>query len=443
MINPSFREVSLPWFLCRGDVKHVSAFEGLRLAGPRDRGECPEKPNVLFVFPDELKDRANTLFKALRDGIGPFSGAQKLLGFQLEKERMARVESFKAPNIYASSNVKNYEIAIGNFLKALKVGAKPDLAIIIHPKTDRTQEHNPYLATKFPLLAANIPTQVVTCELIDSENNFKWSVGNIALQMFAKMGGIPWIIQTDLSEDSIIVGINRASVITRGKREVKRHYGFASVFSSQGVYRETRLFPPAEDWRSYLVGFKNSIQTAIADWATHGKSKVNLILNVTKEIGRDETKILEESLEAGKSKGVRDYAVLKLTNSENFLIFDTQREDSFAPPKGTMVQLGDKRAILQVNGVTREGRSVGRAGAGEPWQIKLLVKSDGAPSFANLCTHTLALSGMNWRGLNAQETPVSIAYPERAAELLARFAEAGFDVSSLKDAKVMKRVWFL
>jgi hypothetical protein len=192
-----------------------------------------------------------------------------------------------------------------------------------------------------------------------------------------------------------------------------------------------------------LSGFETCIETAIAEWAKTKQSKVNLILNVTKEIGHDETTILKECLKAAGAKGVKEYAVLKLTNSENFLIFDPHREESFTPPKGIMVSLGDRRAILQVNGVTKEGRTVGRAGVGEPWQIRLLAQSNGAPSFSTLCTHILALSGMNWRGLNAHETPVSIEYPERAAELLARFAEAGLDVAQLKESKVMRRVWFL
>jgi hypothetical protein len=50
---------------------------------------------------------------------------------------------------------------------------------------------------------------------------------------------------------------------------------------------------------------------------------------------------------------------------------------------------------------------------------------------------------MNWRALNAQEAPISIRYPEMAAELLARFGAEGFDIAALKDSPALKRVWFL
>jgi len=86
----------------------------------------------------------------------------------------------------------------------------------------------------------------VTSDLIDNENTFKWSVGNIALQLFAKMGGVPWIIRTGLSEDCIVVGINRATVVSPNRRELDRHYGFASVFGRDGVYRETRTLSTGE-----------------------------------------------------------------------------------------------------------------------------------------------------------------------------------------------------
>jgi hypothetical protein len=439
----SFENIVLPHVICRGESEFQLAFEGLRLRGPYDIGQCPRRPHILFVFPDELKDHANRLFKALREGIGPFTGTQKFFGFELSKERSSRVASFSAPSIYVAKSVQKYDEAIKSHLAGLEKGPKPDIAIIIHPRSERNQECNPYLIAKYPLLAAGISTQVVTSDLIDNENTFKWSVGNIALQLFAKMGGVPWIIRTGLSEDCIVVGINRATVVSPKRRELDRHYGFASVFGRDGVYRETRLFPPANGWNQYLAGFQKSIEQAISDWSKFSKKPVSLVLHVTKEIGRDETTILQKCLSAAGTAKVHDYAVLKLTSSENFLIFDRDNDETFAPPKGILVQLSDRRAILQTNGVVKESRTVGRGGPGEPWQIRLLQHSPDAPPFSRLATVTLALASMNWRALNAQEAPVSIRYPEMAAELLARFAAEGFDIAALTDSPALKRVWFL
>ncbi len=439
----SFEQVTLPKVICRGDAEFNLSFEGLRLKGPYDQGQCPKKPSVLFVFPDELKEHANKLFKALREGIGPFTGTQKFFGFEMSKERMSRVGSFSAPNVLLAKAVQKYDDAIRRHLVNLAKGQNPDIAIIIHPRSERTQEHNPYLITKYPLLAAGIPTQVVTSDLIDNESTFKWSVGNIGLQLFAKMGGVPWIIRSGLSEDCIVVGINRATVASREKAELRRHYGFASVFGRDGVYKETRLFPPAVGWNEYLASFQKSIQDALTDWAKISKRPVSLVLHVTKEIGRDETSLLQKCLsDAGPTK-VRDYAVLKLTSSENFLIFDRDNEETFTPPKGILIHLSDRRAIIQTNGVVKDSRTVARIGCGEPWQIRLLRQSEGAPAFSDLATVTLALAGMNWRALNAQEAPVSVRYPEMAAELLARFAAEGFDIPALSESPALKRPWFL
>jgi len=439
----TFEQIALPRVICRGESEFNLAFEGLRLKGPYDMGQCPRKPNILFIFPDELKDHANRLFKALREGIGGFTGTQKFFGFELLKERTSRVASFSAPNIHIVKSVQKYDEAIRRHLAGLGKSQKPDMAIIIHPRSERTQEHNPYLITKYPLLAAGIPTQVVTSDLIDNENTFKWSVGNIALQLFAKMGGVPWIIRSELSEDCIVVGINRATVTSREEGVLRRHYGFASVFGRDGVFKETRLFPPATGWNEYLTGFQKSIDEAIVDWAKTSKKSVSLVLHVTKEIGREETTILHKSLIAAGREKVRDYAVLKLTSSENFLILDRENDETFTPPKGILVHLSNRRAILQTNGVVKESRTVGRIGCGEPWQVRLLQNSPGAPSFSKLATVTLALASMNWRALNAQEAPVSVRYPEMAAELLARFASEGFDILALTSSPALKRVWFL
>ena len=37
-----------------------------------------------------------------------------------------------------------------------------------------------------------MPLQVISAQLIQRRDQFKWSVSNIALQIFTKLGGIPW-----------------------------------------------------------------------------------------------------------------------------------------------------------------------------------------------------------------------------------------------------------
>ena len=125
-----------------------------------------------------------------------------------------------------------YHQAIEQRLQSRSLDA--DLALIIHRRTERADQINPYLSSKFPLLRSNVPTQLVAEQLLERTDTFQWSAANIALAMFAKMGGHPWAVESPLSDDTL-VGINRATV---GK---SRFYGFASTFAHNGIYLGTRL----------------------------------------------------------------------------------------------------------------------------------------------------------------------------------------------------------
>jgi hypothetical protein len=105
--------------------------------------------------------------------------------------------------------------------------------------------------------------------------------------------------------------------------------------------------------------------------------------------------------------------------------------------------LEKNRGILQIAGIDARNSPLGRIVTSSPVQIRLLSTSAATPSWDILCGHILALSAMNWRGLNADSSVVTISYPRVVAEFFGRFEEAGFDVSALKDVAVMKRPWFL
>ena len=395
---------------------------------------------MLFVFAEEFKDHANRLFLALKNGIGPFRGVEQWFRFSLATDRVLRVKSFSVSGLPTKDAANRYGEAIEEFLES---GERVELAFVLHPKTDTEEAHSPYYYSKFPLLSANIPTQSVTTELLDTKDLFQWSAGNIALQAFAKMGGTPWAIATGMSEDSLIVGINRATVIDRNTGEVARWWGFATVFSHDGVYQGTTLFPPADTRAGYLATLKEAVTEGLASWRQHVGTPTNLVIHIKKGIGKDEVEVVEQCLRNSDTSVVRAYSIVRLSDRTGMLLFDPTDRDGRIPPSGVAMMLTPHRAILQVAGRDPSGRSVGRVIASEPLQVRREYATDDAPGFPSLCTQVVALSSMNWRGLNAEASPVSIQYPRRVADILAHFDQAGFDLRKLRDVPSLSRAWFL
>lgn len=440
-MNLNYFQLQRAQYVFANGKRALSAFQGLRSAGPHAHGACPVEPSVLFVYPEQLKQEARKLYLSLRDGIGPFQGTNALLRFQLPAAKVKLLHDFSIKDATHHEAAANYATAIQTWLESNE--ERPDIALILHPRTDRDNDDNPYLSSKFPLLRAGIPSQVVTTDLLARNDLFQWSAATIALAMFAKMGGEPWAIASELSEDSIIVGINRATVRSKDPGKPVRYFGFASTFSHNGLYLGTKLFKPADSKPAYLAGLREALVNTLALWRDEaGGSPANLIIHVRKEVRREETSIINEVLAAADPGLVRSYAILKLTETEHTLISNPSQKDNQLPPPGILVRLSGHRGILQITGVEEQERSLGRI-VSHPVQIRLLESSDGAPRFLELCTHVLAMAAMNWRALNAEASPVSTKYPQLVAELLGRFTEAGFDVEELSDLPVMRRPWFL
>jgi hypothetical protein len=437
VIQPAFtyQRLPRPSYLFANDQRFASALSGLRVAGPYSVGDCPKEPRILFVFPDELRDKANQLFLALKNGVGPFRGTESLLRVQLSAGAVKRLQPFSVQNMPHDHAATAYRSAIEKYLATNHLDI--DLALVIHKKTERTdQTGNPYLTSKFPLLVRNIPTQVVTEELLERAETFQWSVANIALAMFAKMGGQPWAVESGLSDDTLVVGINRATV---GQ---SRLYAFASIFAHNGTYLGTTLSKPANDRATYLQALRSTVTDSLTEWRDRFGTPVNLVLHMRKEASKEELEVIETCIRSVSTDIVRAHVALRLAPGDYMAIIDPQNETG-TPPLGTYIQLGSHRAMLQISGQDPDGSAFGRIVNSGPWHINRLYESANAPPLDVLCTHILALSAMNWASLNAEASPVTIKYPAELAELLGRFAEAGFDLGELRDLSVLRRVWFI
>lgn len=89
-----------------------------------------------------------------------------------------------------------------------------DVAIVLVPTNE--DESNPYSIFKTAWAEKNIPSQMIsvkTAELFaKKDKNAVWYMQNIALGIFAKSGGIPWIVDDVPGEIDCFVGIDVATL---------------------------------------------------------------------------------------------------------------------------------------------------------------------------------------------------------------------------------------
>lgn len=95
----------------------------------------------------------------------------------------------------------------------------------------RTDLNSPYYIIKELLFSKGIPVQMVDTDIL---KNPDWKDLNLALNITAKCGVIPWVLPDKLPDADFFVGL---SYTQHPDRKIDRHMAFANVFSNYGRWQ--------------------------------------------------------------------------------------------------------------------------------------------------------------------------------------------------------------
>ncbi len=410
----------------------MHAYQGLRQYGPFDSSQVylPDH-SVLFVFPESLRVLARKLVMALGRGHQTFPGFGQMFRVPFTNDHIESLViqgDFSSPSAAASSY--RDEIARWNSESHL---TDPKLALVLVPHSERWETERPYYEAKASFARLGIPTQMVTAELLQNDREFTWSVANIALAVFAKLGGVPWVVESPSNDQDLVIGIGRAEV--RGSTGSRRIFGYALSFTSNGVYRQTWSFTPTADEETYLERLEEAVTSALTSTREADEPFRRLVIHLGKRTGWREAVAARSAM---TNAGITlPLALMRLDDSSLYDIADG-RADTLAPPKGIAVRLGGRQMLLQSEGVSTTGAPSG------PLLIELDERSDVGPeSLEDLVSQTFRLAHANWRAFNARSQPVTLVYGELLARLVGYLEEvATWDPTLLRN-DLRDRPWFL
>lgn len=438
-----FKAYTLPpvTFAFRDNICRPDRFRGLQELGPFQRPTTNGPPKFGFVFPSGYREQANRLFLALKNGLGHFRGVENAFRFPLQKDQVFPVTGF---SIQKGANPKDtariYADAVLSWTK--RNSERPDMFFVLHPRTSKWEQESPYYQCKALLLQEGLLSQDVTFELLNDRSKFEWSVANIALAAFVKLGGIPWIVSGEDSEQDLIIGIGSASLYDPEKRQRTRFIGFTACFSARGVFKFVSLANVAQSREEYLAMLENVVSSSLEKAEQLGSSVTSLTLHVPKEMGWDETASIEKAVKKHTTKHLPQISVVKITDESNFFIVDEQSSEG-VPRRGTVSQVSDEDYMLYT-----EGREENLS-----WRYRMPTALHITPQGPHFATQQMAevirqiydLSQVNWRGFNAQSRPISILYGGLIANILSHVPVS--EVENLYQDKARKsleeRMWFL
>jgi hypothetical protein len=452
-------------FASDGSALDEFPFRGLDRFGPFDSRTFDKKtPRLMVVMPDDCRADAEAFERRLLDGMakeGQKRFARGLVGiYGLSKVVPQRV-AVRVPRQGAHDVGQHYVAAIG---EALDPSKPPDVGLIVVRDGDAfTDSDNAYLAAKAYLLSQGVPTQEIRLSTMRGNTaGLPYILENIAVALYAKLGGSPWtVVPTMPVAEEIVIGMG---VAEDGSRfETRRRYaGITTVFRSDGTYVLAAASPRChlDQFPAVLTDFVSQTLrrlSTIRGWQEG--DLVRLVFHAHQPLKRTDIGELVARAVSQLGSGVQfETAFLTIRRDHPFKVADPDepgREKavqltgggfgrrvvgSRVPARGTVVHLGDTRRLLCVSGsvlVKREG---------EPIPQPLLVELHSTSTYRDLDALTRQVfhaTGLSWRSMLPVGEPVTIFYSHLIADLLARLDGVAHWSDALLDTKLRRSRWFL
>ena len=310
-------------------------------------------------------------------------------------------------------------------------------------------------------MRSGVPVQAMQLETIEKEDGRIYTLNNLALGSYAKIGGIPWVISTrGVATHELVIGIGATEIGTSRLSEWTRYIGFTTIFQGDGRYLvwETTREATYEDYpEALLKSLQKSIRFVQMQNRWEIGDDVRLIFHVYKPLKRVEIKAVKQLVEGLLKDYSVEFAFLDVSHYHPFQIFDpnqsgitygsygtwgsSPKKGVFVPKRGTAILLGPNMALLQLVGVNEVKHS--EQGIPRPLLFELHRDSDFS-DLTYLVRQAFHFSFMSWRSFFPSHEPVTILYSRWIASMLGNLkAVPDWDKAALDLMRDRRAMWFL
>jgi len=428
LLQLSARQLDMKNYVFSNDRTSKSQFMGVKSHGPLQSIE--DDVLLYFVYRPEDKPFSYDLYRALRgDTYSTFPGMERMFGYSLGREHVSGV---------AISSFCEEELA--EVIQDIKQKARGQLVVpvVLLPwdKEDADDlEDYLYYWMKHRFLAQALPTQFVSLDTLKDRTKLKWAVSNIALGIFAKMGGIPWIV-SPRKERCLIIGIGQSHEIKEGR--IERYFAYSVLTDSSGLYEDLRVLGRSRRESQYLSQFKQNLTRVLCNYADQFD---RFAIHSTFSLRQKELDAIREVLRAysKETDRVKELVALKFNDKNRYFGY-APANNSMVPYESSYVRLSDTEYLVWFEGLQYHKPNVTRR-IGGPMHVRFIYPEEALDEEQKrgYLQDALNLSGANWRGFNAKSSPVSVYYAYQIARYFRAFTHFGFEEIDLSQLTP----WFL
>lgn len=416
-----------------GDKTSKSAQKGLSEFGPFDsQFFTPRHPRVTVLTPLAFQGTVEVFMDRFRRGV-PDSKAYAQ-GFA-RKYRLADCDVIVEPFDAGPRDAAAYRAAC---LAVARADDRPHLAIVITSEEQESLQgdESPYLVAKAALMGQGIPVQELQVETVRRSDPAP-TLDTIALQCYAKLGGIPFVIAAPRTiAHELVIGIGSAHVRPSRFADPERVVGITTVFSADGNYILSNISREA-DYERYpeelLLALRGCIDDVKKRNAWQPEDAIRLIFHVFKPLKETEAEAVKRLVNGllSEFRSV-EFAFVHVSVEHDWALFDTTAPGAgnWRLPSGSRMAKG--RGVPQRGHAVTVSRSEILLTVTGPYDMKvatqglpgpLLLRLHPASTFTDieyLAGQAFRFTALSWRRFYPSGTPVTILYSDLIASLLGR-----------------------
>lgn len=293
------------------------------------------------------------------------------------------------------------------------------VAIYISP-ISRDAVNSPYYGLFFQikelLLEKKITSQVIYKDRPHNQY-FNSHLPNIATAILAKIGGVPWQLNSHTANKDLVVGVGAFLSEKVGERYV----GSAFSFNPNGLFKNLDCCN-ANDLESIAAGIRKAIGHFVVDSGTPKR----LIIHYYKTMSKREARPITQMLNTLGLNIPVLIVTINNTETSDIVMFD-EKQQGYMPLSGTVLKIRNDDFLFYNNSRYRENEKCEML---FPVRIRLSkidnqTGNDIPMSDAfELLNQVYQFSLMCCKSVNQQNLPITIKYPEMVAEIVPHFSAA-------------------
>ena len=456
-----YKQLNMPEYVLRpgGSITVKGRVDELiEEKGPFDTESFPKKKvRIAVIFPRRYQGEVEVFIRQFKDGVVPKSSKKipYTQGF-IRKYRLTSCDFDFYPIEDSEDDSKGFKKVC---LEALRNPKGYDIAIVVIREEFHKLhgEDNPYLVTKSTFMSQGAPVQEIEIETIRDDRGKPWILNNMALAVYAKLGGIPWVLtSTPGMTHELIFGIGSARIQTKRLSESERVVGITTVFNGDGnylLYNVSKDVPYEEYQSTLLQSLKDCLEEIKARYGWQPGDNVRLIFHQSFKKYRDvEAQAVKKFVQSITDFNV-EYAFVHISTTHQWNIFDTQSDGAdywenykkfvkgkYVPMRGYCIPLGPQTALLTLTGPQQLKTHL--QGCPDPILISIHRESTFT-SQEYLISQIYKFTFMSWKSFFPSTMPVTIAYSDMIANLMGQLKPVQNWNPEILTTKLRESRWFL